>query len=95
VGIEKIVDDIIKCVGRIKKAYLTGEIALGLEAFTLELVIIGTDIDINILQCCIQNVEKVLHRNIEYLLLTERQEKVYLRDKKDIFLIWENTQLAD
>jgi len=92
VGIEKIVDQVVKCVGPVKRAYLAGDMAMGLETHSLELVLVGTGIDKKFLQSCIRKVEKLVHRNIQYLLLNEEQEKPYLRDKMDVFLIWKNAE---
>jgi hypothetical protein len=90
IGIEKIVDHVIKCVGLVKRAYLAGEMARGLETPTLELVLVGTGIDKKFLQTCIRKVEKLMNRNIQCLILNEEQENHYLRDQKDLFLIWKN-----
>jgi len=92
VGIEKIVDQVIKCVGPVKRAYLAGDMAMGLEAPTLELVLVGTTIDRKFLQSCIKKVEKLVHRNIQCLLINEEQEKPYLKDKREVFLIWKNVE---
>jgi len=76
-------------VGPVKRAYLAGDMAMGLEAPTLELVLIGTTIDKKFLQICIKKVEKLVHRNIHCLLLDEEQEKPYLGSSRELFLIWE------
>jgi len=85
-----VVDQVIKCVGPVKRAYLAGDMAMGIETPTLELVLVGTSIDKKFLQNCVRKVEKLVHRNIQCLLLNEEQEKPYLRDKRDVFLIWKN-----
>jgi len=79
-------------VGPVKRAYLAGDMAMGLETHILELVLVGTIIDKKFLQTCIRKVEKLVHRNIQCLLLNEEQEKPYLRDKRDVFLIWKNAE---
>jgi len=84
-----VVDQVIKCVGPVKRAYLAGDMAIGLETQMLELVLVGTPIDKKFLQSCLRKVEKLLQRKIQCLILKEGQEKLYLREKKDVFLIWE------
>jgi len=54
--------------------------------------LVGTINDKKFLQSCVRKVEKLVHRNIQYLLLNEEQEKPYLRDKRDVFLIWKNAE---
>jgi len=51
---------------------------------------VGTIIDKRFLQSCIKKFERLVHRNINCLLLDEEQEKPYLRDKWEVFLIWRN-----
>jgi len=51
---------------------------------------VGTIIDKKFLQSCIRKVEKLVNRNIQCLLLNEEQEKPYLRDNKEVFLIWKS-----
>jgi len=75
-------------VGPVKRAYLAGDMAMGIETLTLELVLVGTSVDKKFLQTRTVTVEKLVHRNIRYLLLDEEQEKPWLRDREDLFLIW-------
>jgi len=77
-------------VGPVKRAYLAGDMAMGLETHNLELVLVGTGIDKTFLQRCIKKVEKLVHRNIQCLLLDEEQEKPYLMNKMGVFLIWKS-----
>jgi len=91
VGLDRIVEEIVKKLGNVKRAYITGEMAIGLDIKVIDLVLIGNRIDRKYLQTCVNKVEKIIHRNIHPLILNEEQEKPYLRDKGEVFLIWEQT----
>lgn len=91
VGLDKIVEHVVHKLGNIKKAYITGDMAIGLDIKMIELVLVGNGIDRKYLRTCIIKVEKIIKRDIQFLILHEEQEKLYLMQRKVAFLIWENT----
>jgi len=90
VGLDKIVDQVVNKLGNVKKAYITGEMAIGLDIKMIELVLVGNGIDQKYLQTCIKKVEKIIKRDIQFLIIHEVQEKLYLAQRKVAFLIWES-----
>jgi len=90
VGLDKIVENVIHKLGNVKKAYITGDMAIGLDITMIDLVLIGNRIDRKYLQTCVKKAEKIISRTIHTVVLSEEQEKLYLRDKNEVFLLWEN-----
>ncbi len=92
VGLDKIVEHIVEKLGHVKKAYITGEMAIGLDNKTIELVLVGNGINQTFLKNCIEKAEKAINRNIGFLILQEDEEKAFLKQRKEAFLIWENLE---
>lgn len=92
VGLDKIVENVVRKFGHLKKAYITGEMAIGIDNKIIELVLVGDDIDHIYLKKCIKKAEKIISRSIIFLILGEEQERDYLRQRKDAFLIWKNSE---
>jgi len=92
VGLDKIVENVVRKFGQLKKAYITGEMAIGIDNKIIELVLVGDDIDHIYLKKCIKKAKKIISRSIIFLILGEEQERDYLRQRKDAFLIWKNSE---
>jgi hypothetical protein len=88
IGLDSIVEQIVKKLGDVKKAYITGKLARGLESQTIELVLIGNKINEEFLLRYIRKAEQLINRSIQCLILEEKQEKLYVGQREEAFLIW-------
>lgn len=88
VGIDQIIEHVIKQTGDLKAAYLTGAFALGKDSQTIELALVGNKLDSGYIQNLIQKAENYIHRKIIFVILTE-EEGSKIHNNKDILLIWE------
>jgi hypothetical protein len=87
VGYDKIIDNITTKLGSLKKAYITGDLALGKDTREIDLLLIGRELDTEYLDKLIRKTENLIHRNIHYTILDEFENP----DKsKAVFLIWDS-----
>ncbi len=61
---------------------------MGLDSSIIELVLIGNGIDQEFLLRYIKKTEQLIRRRIQCLILHEEQEKLYLTQRTEAFLIW-------
>ena len=72
VGLDQIIEYVIKGLGAVRKVYLVGEFSKGLDSKIVDLIIIG-DIDRRYLIELIEKAEPMIHRKIRYLIYSEEE----------------------
>ena len=88
-GIDVIVENIIKGLGQPKFMYLTGDLAKGTDSNLIDIILVG-DINQTYLIDIVSKTEKLISRKIRYIIYTEEEfinEKV---NKENVLLIWAN-----
>jgi hypothetical protein len=88
VGFDQIVEKVLGNLGSVKKAYITGDLAKGKDTNTINLFLIGSEIDLDYLERLIDKTRNLIHREIQYELLDESKEGGFLQKYPDAFLIW-------
>ena len=73
VGIDQIVDQIVNDLGAIKKIYLTGEWAKGVESDVIDLCFVGHDLNKIYLLNLIEKTEHLIGKKIKYLIYKEHE----------------------
>jgi len=86
-GIDVIVENIIKGLGTPKSVYLTGDLAKGKESNIIDLILIG-DINKTYLIDIVEKTEKVIPRKIRYLIYSEKEFQNNEIKKDHLLLIW-------
>lgn len=81
-GIDVIVESVINRLGNVEKVCAIGALAEGREDGTLELVLVGSDIDASYLANLISKAEVLLGRKIEFTVVSN-----YMNNKS--LLLWE------
>ena len=74
VGIDRIINNLVMSLGKVKSAYVIGDYAKGMDSGIIDLLLIGK-IDQKILQQLIGKTEKLIHRKIRSMVLTETEFK--------------------
>ena len=89
VGIDRIIENLVMSLGKVKSAYVIGDYAKGLDTGIIDLVLIG-NIDQGILQKFIKKTEKLINRKIRPMILTEIEFKKLNKtlDISHAFPIW-------
>jgi len=88
VGIDKVIERVINQIGNLETAYITGDLARGIDSQIIDLVLIGQNLDNNYIENLIEKTEKIITRKIRSLVLTESQMTNYFKNKP-VLLIWE------
>ena len=70
VGLDQIIEYVIKGLGSVRSVYLVGEFSKGLDSKIVDLIIIG-DIDRRYLIELIEKAEPMINRKIRYLIYAE------------------------
>lgn len=89
VGIDQIVDEVITKLGAVEQAYLTGDFAIGKDGKTLDILLVGKDINKIYLHQLIDRTEMMIKRRIRYLILSPAEAAGYLDDGNGSMLIWD------
>ena len=87
VGIDQITEKITNKIGNLEAAFVTGDFANGVDSDTIELALVGTNLDADYIERCVKFVERLIHRRIMYLLYTPDQMEYFFK-KKSHLLIW-------
>jgi predicted transcriptional regulator len=88
IGIDQIVDEVVAKIGDIEKAYVTGDFAIGKNGKTIDILLIGTDVNKDFLHRLIDKAESLINRKIRYLILSSSEAGAHLGDGKGAMLIW-------
>ncbi|MEO1436338.1 MAG: ArsR family transcriptional regulator [Bacteroidota bacterium] len=74
VGIDKIIDKVVKRLGDVEQVFLVGKFSKGLDSDIIDLMFIG-NIDKIYLINLIDKVEGMIHRKVRYVIYTESEFK--------------------
>ena len=88
-GIDVIVNNIIKGLGTPQFMYLTGDLAKGKESNLIDLILVG-DINQAYLIDVVAKTEKLIARKIRYLIYSEDEFQNNDIHKENLLLIWAN-----
>ncbi len=91
IGIDKIVDNVIKKLGKVKKVFISGDFARGIDNKIIDLLFVGNNINKSFLIELIEKVERKINRKIRYVVFNENEFREYKENNKDLkhLLIWE------
>ena len=87
-GIDKIVDQLVKELGDVEKAYLVGSFARGQNGKTVDIVLVGNDLNMDYLLKLIAKVEKLIGKKLRYLVLAVCEAEAHMRSIKEKVLIY-------
>ena len=88
VGFDQLVEKVVRKLGGIRKAYITGNLAKGLDSKTIELVLVGNHLDEDYLSRLVSRAEKIIHRKVLWVILSDGQEASYMQEFPEALLIW-------
>lgn len=87
IGIDKVIERVIKQIGNLETAYITGDLARGIDSQIIDLVLVGKNLDTSYIDNLISKTEVLINRKIRSLILTENQMTDYFKNKP-VLLIW-------
>jgi hypothetical protein len=89
VGVDEIINNVIKGLGKIEKLYLTGTLAMGLSTDIIDIVIIG-EVNMDYLLATIDKIEKGIGKKIRYITYTSEEALCRSFDSQNYLLVYEN-----
>jgi len=94
IGIDEVIDKVIKKLGHLSEVYLVGELAKGKNSQVIDLWFVGKDLDISYLTNLITKAEKIIKRKIRYLVLDDNEIKGFHANKSDneLLLVWKSEE---
>lgn len=87
-GLDKLLEQLVHKLGEVKRVYLTGELAKGMDTDMVDVVLIG-GIDVSYLVKLVEAAESVLNRKIRYLVFSEEEAKKRKWDETEYLILWE------
>jgi hypothetical protein len=88
-GLDQLVEKVVQKLGNVSRAYITGELAKGLDTHDIDFVLIGDDIDKEYLISLIGKVEILIKRKVHCLILLQEEENEHLAGYPEAVLLWE------
>lgn len=88
VGIEEIVDNVVKHIGELEKGYIINDFAQGNPGNVLDLLLVGKNIDYNYLNKLVRKAEESLSFKIRYIAVSPEEAEQYIPDKTKTLLVW-------
>lgn len=88
IGIDHIIEQVVTKLGDVDEAYITGDFAIGKNGKTIDILLIGNDINKDYLLALIDKTESLINRKIRYLILTFSEACEHLGDGNEAMLIW-------
>jgi hypothetical protein len=92
VGIDKVIEKVTNQIGNLETAYITGDLARGIDSQIIDLVLVGKELDTNYIDKLITKTETLIDKKIRSLILTENQMMDYFKNKP-VLLIWKQDNL--
>ena len=89
VGIDQLVERVLSKIGRLEKAFITGDYARGVDSGIIDLVLVGC-VDWAYLQQLVAGIEDLIGRKIRILIVTEN-EVADMRERLDLdhaLVVW-------
>jgi DNA-binding transcriptional ArsR family regulator len=87
VGIDHIIDKIVKRAGDLDSAYITGSFATGVDSEVIDLVLVGRKFNTEYIDQLVEKAEQMISRRIMYLTLTPDQMDYFFKNRPAL-LIW-------
>ncbi len=86
VGLNTINDKIITHIKELDKAYLIGDLAIGIESSIIDILLVGEKLDSRMIAALTTSTEKMIKRKIRYLILKEGEKEKYLAQKPSLLI---------
>ena len=88
-GIDEIIESVVKQLGSVEMAFLTGDYAQGIDSGLIDLLLVG-EIDKAYLQQLVEKSEALIYRKIRTLVLTISEFNKFKKQlsKQKVLLLW-------
>lgn len=90
IGFDQIILSVVEKLGNIHRAYIAGDLAMGLDTKKIDLYLIGENIDREYLEHLSEKTAELIQRKINYQILGLDDEANFLNTHPGALLIWSN-----
>lgn len=92
VGLDHIIEKIIKKVGDIREVYLLGNFAKGLNSDVIELLVVSEDLNTVNFFNLVDKAERLINRKIKCVIHNQHEAELYLSNlqSSEFLLLWQN-----
>jgi hypothetical protein len=93
VGLDEIIDQVVRHLGEPEAVFLTGNLALGIESNLIKIIIVGENIDLEYLEKLVVKAAKVISKQIHYTVFTSFEFNIQYPhlDQDKLLPVWKNT----
>ena len=93
-GIDRVIEKVIHRIGDLVSVYLTGDFARGKDSQVIDLILVGNSIDLEYLARKVSQAEKLVGRNVKYVVLDPAEAVDYLGLLRptDLLPLWNLTE---
>jgi len=90
-GFDHIIEKVVEKLGDLRRAFVTGDYARGIDTGTINLLLVGSSIDMDYLNQLSLKAEEIIKRSIRYEVCTQdvEEEKINAYGKEACLLLWE------
>ena len=88
VGVDQVVDELIKHIGHLEKAFITNDFAQGKPGNIIDLVLVGHHFDDVYLNQLVKKTEANVSFKIQYITVEPNELPQYIQDKTKSLLVW-------
>jgi len=90
IGFDKIIEKVVNNLGDVQRVFLVGKLARGIDAQIIDLIFVGSEINKSFLVELVEKAEKIINKNIRYLVFSTEEITAYLEQNptNEIFLLW-------
>jgi len=88
VGIDQIVDELVKRIGNLEKAFITNDFAQGKPGNIIDLILVGTNFDEAYINQLVHKTEENVSFKIRYITVSPAEMLQYVSDKTKSLLVW-------
>lgn len=85
---DEILEKVIRKMGDLQCAFLTGDLARGKNSMVIDLLFIGNNIDRAYLSDLCDKTEKIINRRLRYVVVAENEMEIYLKNFPAALLLW-------
>ncbi len=93
-GIDQIIDKVINGLGGLHSAYVIGSFARGKDNPSIDLLLVGNDIDSSYLLKMIERAEIIIRKRIRHISVGIHEAHDYMRNYPEALLLWRESDMS-
>jgi len=93
-GLDQLIENVIERLGAVEKVFLTGDFAVGKESPSIDMILVGNNLNVEYLNKLIAKSQKLVKRSIHYTIFNtdEVLAKLAVINSNGILLLWKKNE---